>query len=203
MSAWLSIMGGGQTAKVKDGNPEGQPAHCSLCHFTSPAASLSILWPYELVWWEARMKKVGGEDGEWRETDGYNILITLHSAVVGEERGPGHSAGPASRLADPANIPKPQFFIFPCMHKEMKNHPIICIVWLRLYTNISLSTAPKIASLSKTDWSFGEGNIPREHIQSIFYVLQFTEQQVWVPSPDRLDKAKHPIETPLIIHNTL
>lgn len=123
------------------------------------------------------MKKVGGEDGEWRETDGHNILITLHSAVVGEERGPGHLvAQPAA--SQTLQIRKPQFFIFPCMHKEMKNHPIICIVWLRLYTNISLATAPKIASLSKTDWSFGEGNIPREHIQSIFYVQQFTVRQV-------------------------
>lgn len=149
------------------------------------------------------MKKVGGEDGEWRETVGYNILITLHSAVAGEERGPGHSSAQPARLADPANIPKPQFFIFPCMHKVMKNHPIICIVWLRLYTNISLSTAPKIASLSKTDRSFGEGNIPREHIQSIFYVLQFTEQQVWVLFSDRLDKTEHPTESVLITHNTL
>lgn len=72
--------------------PEGRPAYCLISHFALLAPSLSILWPCELVWWEERMKKVGGEDGEWRETDGHNILITLHSAVVGEERGPGHSA---------------------------------------------------------------------------------------------------------------
>lgn len=92
MSVWLSIMNDGQTAKVEDGEPEGRPAYCLISHFALLAPSLSILWPCELVWWEERMKKVGGEDGEWRETDGHNILITLHSAVVGEERGPGHSA---------------------------------------------------------------------------------------------------------------
>lgn len=66
---------------------------------------LSVLWPYELMWWEKRMKKVGGEDGEWRETDGYNILITLHSAVVGEERGPGHL------VAQPAASQTLQIFV--------------------------------------------------------------------------------------------
>lgn len=66
---------------------------------------LSVLWPYELMWWEKRMKKVGGKDGEWRETDGYNILITLHSAVVGEERGPGHL------VAQPAASQTLQIFV--------------------------------------------------------------------------------------------
>lgn len=85
----------GESQRRQARGPASAPL--SLSNFPCLPPSLFILWPYELVWWEERMKKVGGEDGEWRETDGYNILITLHSAVVGEERGPGHStAQPAA-----------------------------------------------------------------------------------------------------------
>lgn len=91
-----------QRAWINSKKPNLSAAQCLILLCSLP---LSILWRCELVWWEKWMKKVGGEDGEWRETDGYNILITLHSAVVGEERGPGHS------VAQPAASQTLQIFV--------------------------------------------------------------------------------------------